>query len=225
MRAQYVVPMDSVGSMKPTTAPRSPADGDASSGSGLDQVRSAGMAVGGSVAVLWIVEAIDTVLSHRLDAYGIRPHRVSGLRGIAFAPFLHAGWGHLIGNTLPFVVLAMIVALKSLRRFASVVVIVAVISGLGAWLFGSTNSVHLGASGVIFGLLTYLLVRGWFARKLGQILIGVVVAAFYGTMLFGVLPINAGVSWQAHLFGAIGGVVAAYLLDRKPPAKVTALPA
>lgn len=187
---------------------------------GLTQLRSGATVVGGLVVVFWIVEALDTLMSHRLDAYGIRPRLATGLRGIAFAPFLHVGWGHLIGNTLPFVVLGMIVAVKSVQRFVSVAVIVAVISGLGTWLVASTNSVHLGASGVIFGLLTYLLVRGVFARKLGQILIGAVVALFYGTMLFGVLPVHTGVSWQAHLFGAIGGVVAAYLLDRPKGATV-----
>lgn len=186
----------------------------------MAELRSGGIVVGGLVAVLWIVEALDTLLKHRLDAYGIRPHQIGGLRGIAFAPFLHTGWGHLIGNTLPLAVLGLIIAVKSVQRFVSVAVIVAVSSGLGAWLVGSSNSLHLGASGLIFGLLTYLLVRGWFAQKLGQILIGVVVALFYGTMLFGVLPVTTAVSWEAHLFGAIGGVVAAYLLDRKKAAKV-----
>ncbi len=186
----------------------------------MAELRSGGIVVGGLVAVLWIVEALDTLLKHRLDAYGIRPHQIGGLRGIVFAPFLHTGWGHLIGNTLPLAVLGLIIAVKSVQRFVSVAVIVAVSSGLGAWLVGSSNSLHLGASGLIFGLLTYLLVRGWFAQKLGQILIGVVVALFYGTMLFGVLPVTTAVSWEAHLFGAIGGVVAAYLLDRKKAAKV-----
>jgi membrane associated rhomboid family serine protease len=128
------------------------------------------------------------------------------------------GWNHLISNTLPLAVLALIIAGQSLKRFALVSAIVGLISGLGMWVFGSTNSVHIGASGVIFGLLTYLIARGLFARKLAFIAIGVVVGALYGGILSGVVPTKSGVSWQGHLFGAIGGVVAAYLLDRRQPA-------
>jgi membrane associated rhomboid family serine protease len=181
-------------------------------------LQKGGIAVGALIAGLWLIEGIDTVLDHRLDQYGVRPHRISGLRGILFAPFLHVGWNHLISNTVPLAVLALIIAGQSLVRFASVSAIVALISGLGMWVFGSTNSVHIGASGVIFGLLTYLIARGLFARRIAFIAIGVVVGALYGGILSGVVPTKSGVSWQGHLFGAIGGVVAAYLLERRPAA-------
>jgi membrane associated rhomboid family serine protease len=187
-------------------------------------IRKGAVAVGVLIALLWLIEGIDTVLHHRLDRFGVRPHRISGLRGIVFAPFLHVSWNHLISNTVPLAVLALIIAGQSLVRFVSVSAMVALISGLGMWVFGSTNSVHIGASGVIFGLLTYLIARGLFARKLAFIAIGVVVGALYGGILAGVVPTKSGVSWQGHLFGAIGGVVAAYLLDRRRPDPSNALP-
>jgi membrane associated rhomboid family serine protease len=185
-------------------------------------IRNGAVVVGVLIAALWIIEGIDTLLDHRLDRYGVRPHRISGLRGIPAAPFLHFGWNHLISNTVPLAVLALVIAGQSLTRFVSVSAIVALISGLGMWVFGSANSVHLGASGVIFGLLTYLMARGFFQRKLVHIAIGVAVGVLYGSILNGVVPTKSGVSWQGHLFGAIGGVVAAYLLDRRRPPKPAA---
>jgi membrane associated rhomboid family serine protease len=178
-------------------------------------LRKGGIVVGALIALLWVIEGVDTLLKHRLDQYGVRPHRISGLRGIPFAPFLHVGWNHLISNTVPLAVLAIVIAGQSVKRFVSASAIIALISGLGMWVFGSTNSVHIGASGVIFGLLTYLMARGLFARKLAFIAIGVVVGVLYGSILSGVVPTKSGVSWQGHLFGAIGGVVAAYVLDRR----------
>jgi membrane associated rhomboid family serine protease len=175
--------------------------------------RQAGVVgVGAMVAVQWVSEAVDTVANHRLDAYGVRPHVLVGLRGIVFAPFLHAGFAHLIGNTVPFAVLGVLIGIGGLRQLVSVTAIVALASGLGAWLFGSSNEVHIGSSGIVFGYLAYLLTRGFFARNVGQILVGVVVGVLYGGLLWGVLPTSRGVSWQGHLFGALGGLAAARLL-------------
>ncbi len=169
---------------------------------------------GGLLALLWVVEGLDALLSHRLDRFGVRPHHLVGLRGIAFAPFLHAGWAHLIGNTVPLAVFTLLIAGRSVVRYLSVFLVVALISGLGMWLFGGSNELHLGASGVIFGLLTYLISGGFFARRTGQVIVGLVVAVMYGGVLRGVFPTTNGVSWQGHLFGAIGGVLAAYRFDR-----------
>jgi membrane associated rhomboid family serine protease len=204
-------PTESSGSSE---SPR-PGSGIANKLGPLGNVRLGAITVAVLIGVLWVVEAIDTVVSHRLDRFGVRPHRIAGLRGIAFAPFLHANWQHLIGNTVPLAVLAMIVAARSVARFVSVAVIVGIVSGLGMWLLGSSNEVHIGASGIVFGLLTYVIARGFFARQFGMIVIGIIVGAIYGSILSGVLPSNRGVSWQGHLFGAIGGVLAAYLLDRR----------
>jgi len=173
----------------------------------------------GMLAVMWVLEIIDTVAGGRLDRHGIRPHRLDGLDGIVWAPFLHGGFGHLIANSIPFALLGCAIALGTLKRFVLVTVIVAVISGAGMWLLGSSHEVHIGASGLVFGYLTYLLTRGVFARSIVYILGGVIVFMVYGGVLWGLLP-RPGISWQGHLFGAIGGVVAAYALhsDRAPAA-------
>ncbi len=183
-----------------------------------DQLRGtqpAMVAVGAMVAVQWVSEVVDTLNHHRLDRFGVRPHQLRGLRGIAFAPFLHAGFGHLIGNTVPFAVLGVLIALGGIRQLASVTAIVMIVSGLGMWLFGSSNQVHIGASGVVFGYLAYLLSRGFFARNIKQIALGALVGAIYGGILWGVLPTQQGVSWQGHLFGALGGVLSAKLLSKR----------
>ena len=177
-----------------------------------DSLQAALTIIGGIVAFLWIVEVIDTIDKHRLDAWGVRPHTVVGLRGIVFAPMLHSGFGHLIGNTIPFALLGLVVLTGGVQRFLAVTVIVAVASGFGTWVFGQTNQVHIGASGVVFGYLGYLVSRGFFERKLGQIAAGVLVALVYGGMIWGILPNQRGVSWQGHLFGLLGGVLAARLL-------------
>ena len=177
-----------------------------------DSLQAALTIIGGLVALLWIVEAVDTVDKHRLDAWGVRPHTLLGLRGIAFAPFLHSGFGHLIGNTIPFALLGLVVLTGGVQRFVAVTVIVTVTSGVGTWVFGSANQIHIGASGVVFGYLGYLVSRGFFERKLGQIVAGILVALVYGGMIWGILPNQRGVSWQGHLFGLLGGVLAARLL-------------
>jgi membrane associated rhomboid family serine protease len=170
--------------------------------------------VGAMVAVMWVVEVLDAAGAH-LDANGIHPRDVDTLPDIAFAPFLHAGWGHLIGNTVPFLVLGGAIALSGLARTAAVTVIVAVVGGLGTWLIGPANTNHIGASGLVFGFAAYLIARGIFSRNPIHLGAGVAVIAIYGaTLAFSLMP-HQGISWQGHLFGAVGGVVAARVLDRK----------
>lgn len=166
------------------------------------------------VGVMWVSELLDTILGHRLDRFGVQPRTLVGLRGIVFAPFLHVGWQHLISNTVPFAILGALIALSGVVRFAEASLIIGLISGLGMWLLGSTGSVHLGASGMVFGYLGYLLSRGFFDRKFGQIVLGLIVGVVYGGLLWGVLPTNSGVSWQGHLFGFLGGVGAAWIMRR-----------
>jgi membrane associated rhomboid family serine protease len=167
------------------------------------------------VAVMWVVEAIDQVADGRLDAYGIVPREVDGLDGVAFAPFLHAGWDHLIGNTIPFLVLGFAIAIGGIARVATVIVVVALVGGLGTWLVAPSNTVHIGASGIVFGFAAYLVARGVYSRSVAQIALGIVVVAVWGTTLLRGLVPEDGISWQGHLFGAIGGVLAARLLHRR----------
>ncbi|MBX3286600.1 MAG: rhomboid family intramembrane serine protease [Actinobacteria bacterium] len=160
---------------------------------------------------MWIVEVIDTIPSVDLDRWGIRPRELAGLVGIVTAPFLHTGFPHLLSNTIPFIVLGGIIAASGVARFFQVTAIVGLVSGLGTWLFGQSGSIHIGASGLIFGYLTYLMARGLFERKLAYLAIGVVVLLLYGGVLWGLVP-RPGISWTGHLFGAVGGVVAAWIL-------------
>jgi len=167
------------------------------------------------LALMWVLEIVDQVTSADLDQYGIQPHDADGLVGIATAPFLHAGFGHLIGNTIPFFVLGVGIALSGLARVAAATAIVAVVGGFGTWLFASSGTNHIGASGIVFGYASYLIARGFFSRNLLHLGVGVLVIAIYGTtLLFGLVPTD-GISWQGHLFGAVGGVVAARLLDSR----------
>jgi membrane associated rhomboid family serine protease len=161
------------------------------------------------LAIMWVEELIDFVLRGALNQYGIVPRNVTGLRGIVFSPFLHANFTHLIANTLPFASLAWFVMLRRMRDFVIVSLTVMLIGGLGTWLIGPSYSVHIGASGVIFGYLGFLLTRGFFERSWIAILLSLAVAFVYGGALWGVLPGQVGVSWQGHLFGFIGGVLAA----------------
>lgn len=164
-------------------------------------------------ALLYVIEAIDAVSRHDLDSAGIEPRDADGLTGIIFYPFLHADWDHLAANTLPGMVLGFLVLMA--RRFIVTTVIVWVVSGVGVWLFAPPYTVTVGASGIIFGWLTYILVRGLFNRDIWQVLLGIVVFIVYGGVLWGVVPTDGRVSWQGHLFGAIGGILAAWYLSKK----------
>jgi membrane associated rhomboid family serine protease len=175
--------------------------------------------VAAMVAVMWIVELVDRIEDGRLDANGIEPRELDGLDGIVFAPFLHAGWDHLIGNTIPFLLLGFAIALGGAARVATVTVIVALVGGLGTWLVAPENTVHIGASGIVFGFAAYLVARGVYSRSVPQIGLGVLVLAVWGTTLLRGLVPEDGISWQGHLFGAIGGVVAARLLHRRAERK------
>lgn len=194
---------------------------DADEGPLSDAVRPY-VVVAGLVAAMWVVEVVDLLPRTPFDRWGIRPRSVRGLAGIPLAPFLHSGFGHLLANTIPFLVLGCAIAAGGLARFLRVAVVVAVISGLGTWLLASPGTVHLGASGLVFGFLTYLISRGMFARNPLWLLGGVVALLAYGGVLWGLLP-RPGVSWTGHVFGAVGGVAAAWLLHRRRPEEDAAL--
>jgi membrane associated rhomboid family serine protease len=170
------------------------------------------------LAAMWVLEVVDVALDHRLDQYGIEPREPDGLVGVVAAPFLHADFGHLIANTIPFVTLGIIIGLQGVARVLAVTGIVLLVSGLGTWLVAPDNSIHIGASGIVFGYAAYLLARGIFNRDLIEIAIGLGVVAIWGTALLGGLLPQDGVSWQGHFFGAVGGVLAARVFARPRPA-------
>ena len=164
----------------------------------------------GFVALLYLVELVDTLDRNRLDGYGIRPREVDGLDGIVFAPLLHHGWAHLAANTVPLLVFGFLILLAGVARWVAVTAVVWVVGGVGTWVTGQPHSLHLGASVLAFGWLVYLLLRGIFARDASQIALGAILLFMYGGILYGVLPGQPGISWQGHLFGALGGALAAY---------------
>jgi len=167
------------------------------------------------VAVFWVVELIDLfIFRGSLDRFGIVPQNIIGLRGILFAPFLHGGLGHLIANTIPFLTLGWFVMLQETSDFFIVSLVTMVVSGIGVWLFGSPG-VHIGASGLIFGYLGFLMLRGYFQRNLPSIILSLVVIFFYGGLIWGVLPLQRGISWEGHLFGFLGGILAARLIAKE----------
>jgi len=175
------------------------------------------------VVLLWVIELFDALSGHRLDDNGIRPLETDGLAGILVAPLLHSNWEHLLANTGPALVLGFLMTLAGLSRFLYATAIIWILGGLGTWLIGNVGAStytgvavetnHIGASGLIFGWLTFLVVFGFFTRKVWEIVVGVIVLFYYGTILLGVLPGTFGVSWQGHLCGAVAGVLAAYLLS------------
>jgi membrane associated rhomboid family serine protease len=182
------------------------------------------------VAIMWAVEIVNALDSYRLDRDGIVPRSLSHLDGIAFAPFLHASFSHLLGNTVPLVILGFAIALAGPRRLLLVSLIVALVSGLGTWLIAPGGTVTVGASGVVFGYATYLISRGVFNRRILEVAFGLVVLLLFGGALISDLIPHSGISWQAHLFGGVGGVLAAAGLSRgarqRPSAVVaTSLPA
>ena len=167
------------------------------------------------LAGLWLIEGIDTISNHALDAFGIRPWNLVGLDGIIFAPLLHASFAHLAANSVPLFVLGTALWASGLRQWIVATVTGWITSGILAWLLTPIHYLVIGASGVIFGWITYLIVRGFLSRRWPHIILGLVVAFAYGSVLLGVFPMSTGVSWQGHLGGAIGGILAAWLLFRR----------
>jgi membrane associated rhomboid family serine protease len=175
------------------------------------------------VVLLWVIEAVDVVVfRNRLDGDGIRPWTTDGLWGILWAPLLHGSWEHLIANTVPALIFGFLATLVGMGRFLAATAIIWVLSGVGTWLIGNLGAQcpvfgpctnHIGASGLIMGWLTFVIVVGFFTRTVWQVVVGVVVFFLYGSVLLGVLPGQIGVSWQGHLCGAIAGIFAAYVLS------------
>lgn len=168
----------------------------------------------GFVVLIWLLEIADTAADHRLDGLGVEPRTGEGLFGILTAPLLHFGFDHLGANTIPALVLFFLVLASDIGRGLLATAVIWVVGGVGVWLVGPEDSEHAGASVLVFGWLVYLMVRGIWTRSVRELLLGVVLLIAYGSLLLGVLPGQPGVSWQGHLFGALGGLLAAPLLGR-----------
>lgn len=176
----------------------------------LDEWQQTALLVAGFTLLLWILEIADAVvLGNDLDQYGVQPRSDEGLVGVLLAPLLHGGWAHLWANTVPVMVLGFLTLITGVARGLLATAIIWLVAGLGVWLVGGSNTVHLGASGLVFGWITYLAVRGFLNQRPNEVVIGIVVLLLYGGVIVGVLPGQPGISWEGHLFGALGGVVAA----------------
>lgn len=162
-------------------------------------------------ALIWLIFAIDLILPIDLNRFGIYPRSLSGLTGIAFAPWLHHSIFHIVSNTVPLIILGSLLQLYGARVFINVTIISALISGLGVWVF-SSPAITVGISGVVFGYWGFLLAAGVILRSFKSIAIAVVVGVLYSALLLSLLKVSYGISWSGHFFGALGGVIAAYLL-------------
>jgi membrane associated rhomboid family serine protease len=186
----------------------------------------AAIVIAAFTAVLYLVQLLNSGIFHySLDNDGIRPRSLAGLAAIIWAPLLHVSWAHLIGNTVPVLVFGFLAMAAGIGPWITTTAVIWVVSGLGVWLISPGTGVTVGASGVAFGWLMFLLVRGIFNRSVGQILVALVLLFYWGSVLWGLLPGRADISWQGHLFGALAGVLCAWLVakaNRRPAAPVTA---
>ncbi len=174
----------------------------------------------GALAIMWFVEAADTfILGDRLQRNGIQPRRTAGLDGVLWAPFLHSTWSHLVSNTLPFAVLGGLVAVRGFNRWMAVSLSAILIGGGLTWALAGTGN-HLGASGVVFGYFGALIGAAIFERRPASIAPALVAIMLYGGIIVGLAP-QEGVSWEGHLFGAIGGLVASKMLSDPQPRRQT----
>lgn len=172
-------------------------------------LRTHALVLGGTLAVFWAVFVVNVALGGALLGLGVIPRTAIGLRGILFAPFLHGSLDHIVANSIPFLVLGWMVMLRDERHFIPVTLAGMLGSALMAWLLGAPGSVHIGASGVIFGYLGFLMLSGWYARSFGSIVLSAIVTLVWGSLVLGMMPGAPGISWQAHAGGFLGGVLAA----------------
>lgn len=185
----------------------------------------AGIVIGSFTVVLYLVTLVNMLAFHgSLRQFGIGPRTVSGLPGVVWAPLIHDGWAHLFGNTIPVLVFGFLAMSAGIGPWIATTVLIWLVSGFGVWLTG--GAVTVGASGIVFGWLAFLLVRGVFNRSAGQLTVAVVLLLFWGSTLLGLLPgLHPGISWQGHLFGALGGILAAWLAAMANRRRTTAAPA
>jgi membrane associated rhomboid family serine protease len=182
----------------------------------LAEARKALFVMVGFLALIWIIQIANWADQYRLTSeYGIQPHDLASLPDVLTAPFLHFSWAHIEGNSGPLFIFGFLAAYRGVTKFLGVTAIVILTSGLAAWLFESPGSVGAGASGVVFGYFGYIMVRGFFDRHLIDMLIGAVMALCFAYQFTVLLP-KAGIGWQAHIGGLVGGVASGWIFrDRR----------
>jgi len=193
------------------SAPNLPPAGVARTGSLVERLKARLVLLGMFVGSMWVTYFASATLPFlHLNRHGVVPRTLGGLQGILFAPWLHASMFHIMANTPGLLVLGWLCTWPRIANFWHATAGAMLGAGLCAWLLGAPYSIHIGASGVVFGYVGYLVARGYYTRNLLSALIALFVASSYGlSMFFGVLPLTPGISWQSHLGGAIGGILAA----------------
>jgi membrane associated rhomboid family serine protease len=174
-----------------------------------------------AASVPLLVYIISFFLPFDLRAYGIRPRNIEGLWGIAFSPFLHANYGHLIANTGALFVLLFVALAFSRDLTLIAVLIIAVVGGGLVWVFSDPNTIHIGSSGIIFGLIGFLIFNGVFRREWSALVVSVVICLIYGGALLSLFYYIPGISWTGHFFGFVSGVLAAWLMKAKKKGRRT----
>ena len=172
-------------------------------------LRTQAVTLGTMLGAFWLTFAVNFLLGGALTGFGIVPRTTDGLLGILFAPFLHGTLNHLIANTVPFAALGWMVMWRDARHFLPVTAFAMLGAGLMAWTLGAPGSVHIGASGVVFGYLGFLMLAGVYTRSVSSLVLSLVTAVLWGGLVLGIAPSQPGISWQAHLGGFLGGIVAA----------------
>ncbi|OAN11719.1 rhomboid family intramembrane serine protease [Photobacterium jeanii] len=165
-----------------------------------------------------VVHIINIAMRGALNDYGLLPRHITHITGLVAYPFLHGSWSHLISNLISFSVLAFLVARSGSARLIAVIVITWAVSSIGVWLFGRT-SFHIGLSGIVYGLWAYLITYAFIFRSIKSIVIGVIVMFFYGSMVWGFLPVHQWISFESHLFGALAGILAGFRFARRDKSK------
>jgi membrane associated rhomboid family serine protease len=185
----------------------------------LAEARRALFVMVGFLAILWIIQLINVADHYQLTyEYGIRPRDLASLPDIVTAPFLHVSWVHIEGNSGPLFIFGFLAAYRGVVRFLGLTGLIIVISGLAAWFFGAAHTVGVGASGLVFGYLGYILVRGFFDRHGIDIMIGAVMALCFAYQFTVLLP-HAGIGWQAHIGGLAAGIIGGWIFrDRRATA-------
>lgn len=163
------------------------------------------------VGVLWIVHILKITTDYNFGQYGVFPREWSGMKGILFAPFIHGDFKHLISNSIPLLVLTTILIYFYKKVALPVFVLIYILTGFAVWLF-ARRSYHIGASGVVYGLISFVFWSGVFRRNLRSIVLALVVTILYSGYFAGIVPGEDGISWESHLFGAIAGLIVAFLV-------------
>jgi membrane associated rhomboid family serine protease len=178
----------------------------------VTEARKAFFLMVGFIGLIWVLQVFNWADHYRLDVdYGILPRDIGRLPEIFTSPFLHFNWDHIEGNSGPLFVFGLLAAYRGVVRFLGVTVLVAITSGLAVWLFQSSDSLTVGASGLIFGYFGYVLARGLIDRNLIDALAAVVMALSYAYILTVAIPGTPGVSWMGHLGGLLGGIAAGWI--------------